>query len=507
MGEAQRASAVGDLETATPVGILHTYRMSALAAAPGLVTLIVLWFLTFRRLDYAGLVEGNYGLWQSLGREILSQDPVAGLMSLHIQPPGLNMLKALDLLVTPTSHWTLAALFLLMVAGSLWMIVDTLMACGLGPRSAALAGLIYAVLPATVIYSLWPFTTTPTMFGAALAIWGVARLRLQPILGLAAACGGAFALMVTRSSFVWVFLLCWVLGLAVVVTRSATSRRIRGWQIATIAGTLAAAFALQAHYWTSFGLTTMSSWTGENLARALSSSGALTVTPEAREKIRQDTCEASVLDSLLTGNPVIWKPAEFRSLPGCSELPHLAERGTAAWDSPVKDGSFDGAFTGNFNWSDRLVASRVWSAVMQEIVSDRPSQLIAVAIATPTGARQSALGIYLGPAEDYTFVTAIRDQYPVPQVGGTLSLLFAPAMLTLATLGLAVSVARRHSNPGAALTLGFAVGLLGYHLAVSTLVEHGENMRFQAEVYPVLLVAGFLGFSALRSSTQTRAST
>jgi hypothetical protein len=437
-----------------------------------------------------------------LGRTILTEDPVGAILSLHIQPPGLNILEALDLFVSPDSHLMLGLAFLAMVLLSLLMIVDTLNLCGTPRKVSAIAGLLFAVLPATVIYSLWPFSTTPTMFGTALAVWGVARMRLQPLVGLAASSLGALALFITRSSFAWPFVMCWLLALGVVAWRSARPRRTRGLQLGVLAAVLITVITIQGHYFVSFGIPTLTSWTGENLAKALTSSGRLTITPETEADLRKDPCAAALLDSLDKQNRPIWNPSAFRSIPACAAIPPLEPRGTAAWDSPEKGGIFNAGQSGNFNWSERLVASRVWNSMIQKIVISRPDQLITMAIGSPTGARESSLGIYMGPSDDYTFVNQIRSQYPLPEIGGVLSLFFAPVMLFLGLIGLVVTLARRRWNSDYGKTLYFASGLVLFHIAASTLFEHGENMRFQAEATPAFIVIGFLGCFALLTGHQ-----
>lgn len=478
--------------------VAQSYRASGLAAAPGLVVAVCIWLYTFRGLGYPQFVESQYNLiWQSLGRDILAQDPIGGILSLHIQPPGLNILEAIDLYVSPESHLMLGLAFLVMVLLSLFFVVDTLNLSRLPAKASALAGILFAVLPATVIYSLWPFSTTPTMFGTALAVWGIARLRLQPIVGIAASSLGVLTLFITRSSFAWPFVLCWLAALAVVAWRSARPRRTRGLQLGVLATVLIAVITIQGHYLLAFGIPTLTSWTGENLAKALTSSGRLTVTPQAEAAIRMDPCEAALLDSLAQQNRPIWNPSAFRAIPACAALPPLEPRGTSAWDSPDKAGADDAGLSQNFNWSERLVASRAWNSMMQKIIVDQPVQLVAMAIGSPTGARESSLGIYMGPSEDYTFVTEIRSHYPLPDVGGVLSLFFAPVMLLLGLLGLVTSLVRRQWHCDYAKTLYFGSGLVLFHIAASTLFEHGENMRFQAEATPAYIVIGFLGCFAL----------
>lgn len=200
------------------------FRDSFKCSLPGIALASLVWLATFTQLDYSGLVNGSYGLWQSLGSEYLVSDVFESLLSLHIQPPGLNLLSAVDLMLTPDTHLTLAALFLVMMISSIFMLVDTLRECGLRRRTTVGGGLLYATLPATVIYSLWPFSTAPTMFGSAMALWGVSLLRRRSLVGVAASCMGISVLFLTRASFTWLFILLWLALVALVVYR----RRERG---------------------------------------------------------------------------------------------------------------------------------------------------------------------------------------------------------------------------------------------------------------------------------------
>ena len=80
-------------------------------AIPGLVIYAVLWLLVLLQFDYSAATTNSINtLWQSLGSDYLSTDPIGSLSVLHIQPWGVNALYAIDLAITPTSH-----LFLLLL--------------------------------------------------------------------------------------------------------------------------------------------------------------------------------------------------------------------------------------------------------------------------------------------------------------------------------------------------------------------------------------------------------
>jgi hypothetical protein len=167
-----------------------------------------------------------------------------------------------------------------------------------------------------------------------------------------------------------------------------------------------------------------------------------------------------------------------------------------AWDSPLKGDSQ----VENFNYSRRLVMSKEWSAIAIAVVRERPSQLFKMALSSGSGPRDSSLGVYLSPAEDYPGVTAIRDKDLAAQPLGFLSLLFAPAMVFLMLVAIAMATIGRRIQLRRNPVFWFATGLMSYQILVSVLFEYGENMRFQAEIAPLLVIVGFIGLWAPATS-------
>jgi hypothetical protein len=479
-----------------------------LAPLPALGVALVLWAGTQRNFDFGASLEGP-GSWHYLGPHLLTDKPVESLLALHVQPPGLNAIRGLDLIVTPGSHLLLTLVYLVLMLATVWLVVDALVELGLRPLWAGAVGVVFALLPATVLFAFSANSTIPTMTGCALAIWGVARLRRRPALGAVASAAGVVVLLVFRSSFVWLFALVWLAALAWLLWRS---RAMTGrWSRAGVTGVVGAAvivIALQAHYATSFGLVTLSSWAGENLFKALRQSNHLHVTPGAVAAASElGPCHASLVANIAEGGDVAWQPAAFYALPGCADLKPTELTGIEALDSPSADGLDDGAGQGNFNWAGRLRASAVFTDVMRVVVREDPKQLVYMALAGgPTGSRDSGLAIYLAPPEDSVFMAGRRPAYPNKTFGGVMGLYFAPVALFLTAAGVALALSRRdRSRLRPQPVVWFGVGMIGYHVAVSTLVEYGENNRFQAEISPVLVVVAALVVWAVvpARSTQT----
>ena len=464
------------------------------AALPGVVLLVGLWIITWVRWGEATAYTGEQieGLWQSLGGAALREDPVGSLLSLHIQPPGLNALYAVDALVTPERHLLLLGLYLVIAGATVVLLVDTLIRSRIPGTWAALAGVVYVLLPSTVIYSLWPYVVTPLAALAMAAIWGVALMRTHPIAGAGASAVAVLGLVVMRPSYVWPVLLAWCIALTVILVRR-TSRRALAAGLIAIWVPLLIGGAVQAHYWTSFRLPAMSSWSGENLAKALWTSGALVVTPEAQRTAETDPCLGAMLRAYQEDRLNRWDPAAFRGLPECAGLDPLPDRGTAAWDEPTKAGSGQP----NFNHSERLVASRQWTALMTIVVREHPQQLLQMALTTRYGPTGSGLGLYLSPSEDYPFVTPIRDALPTAVPLGVLSLVFAAGMWVLIVIGWIHAVVVRSSPLRRSLPFLMGSALLTYHLLTNVLLEYSENMRYRAEVEPLLLAVGVLALRAV----------
>jgi hypothetical protein len=470
-------------------------RSRVLTALPGLSVFSILWLLTYRSMDWASFVDGNYVVWQSLGRHFLQDQPWASLWVLHIQPPGLNVVEALDLASTPTGHGFLAAVFALSAAFSIFFVVDALTRVGVRARWASLTGVGYALLPSTVVYSLWPFSTMPTAFACSLALWGVALARRRPAAGVVTSAAGMVLLWAFRSSFPWFVVLAWLVALGVLLVRSShvTRPRVSGLIGLVLAGGLV--MTVQAHYLISFDLWSTSSWTGENIVKALDGSGDLKVTKDAVAAARQlGPCQGSLAEAIAAGNSPYWAPDQFLALPGCDAFRVHSTSGTEALDSALKDGASDGQWTGNFNSSQRLADSAVFTEVAWEIVKSDPLQLLRMAATGGvSGSRASGLSIYLAPSDDYYFVTPIRAAYHDKSLGGLLSLLFAPAALALTLLGIVLVASRRDRGRLRRLPLYyFTLALLAFHVTVSVLFEYGENNRFQAEVAPALVIMAAL---------------
>jgi hypothetical protein len=458
---------------------------------PGIAVYVVLWLATVMPFDYRGATSYDMDfLWQSLGRGFLSTDPWGSLSVLHIQPPGLNALFAVDLALTPVSHTLLLVTNVVATVATIALICDALLRATRSGVAALVAGVVYALLPGTVLYSLYAYNTTLTALFAIVAVWPLTWSRNRMTLAVTISSLGALGLVLTRSSFVWIAMAVWCIALILWCRRRVgiTWPRVLG-----AALPLAAVLLIQLHYLVSFQLPFMSSWSGQNLAKALQTSGHLTVTPQARDALASTTCHNAIFQAWQQGELNIWDPGGLLRQPGCRDLPPVIERGVPAWDSPLKADSQEM----NYNEGRALVASAQWSGLMTTIVRSDPWQLVRMATTSPTGFGASGIGLYLTASDDYPFLDPAREHLPTTVIAGPLASAFGPALWTLVILGWVGAAVRRTSTLRRQPAFWFASGLLVYHALVSTLLEYSENMRYRAEVDSVLLVAGVLAAVSL----------
>jgi hypothetical protein len=162
----------------------------------------------------------------------------------------------------------------------------------------------------------------------------------------------------------------------------------------------------------------------------------------------------------------------------------------------------------NYNSRLALATSGEWNRLMTIIVSKDPMQLVRMAITTDTGPRGSGIGIYLDPSDEFPWLDQPRSILPLGSVTGLLSIVFAPALVVLILLGIGQSIFVRASFLRGNVVYWGALGIVAFHAVASTLAEYAENMRFRAEIDPLLLLLGVISLYSIASpSREARVST
>ena len=434
------------------------------------------------------LHEERQNGWGYLDLTALQYEFWPSITSLHSQPPLLNLLVGWTQGDAGLSRltWIYALAAFVTVA----LVVDTLVLARVRQRWAALAGLAYALLPATVIYAFFPYNTTLTALFASAAIWGVARARTMPVIGVSISALGATGLFTIRASFVWIVVLLWIAALAwLLFGRSSSDRK---WIGGVVLGAMAAfVLVVQGHYLTSFQSWTLSTWSSENIANGMLRLG---LTEEAKAELAaQDPCFAE----LATG---AWQPVG--AYQSCLANVTSVLSGTSVLDQEFKTAPPD---TLNYNYGLRRAIEPSWAEFARTAISKEPQAFLRLTLGTE--AAPGTIQLFLGRSDDVYTTLAIQKQ-AAPAVWNALgvwSAVFPWVAWILVIAGALVGLVFRSVRPPA--VFWWAAVLLVAHAGPSVLGEYGENARFRAEMDSVLIVAAVIAAGVLmRAVTRSRRS-
>jgi len=368
-----------------------------------------------------------------------------------------------------------------------------------------LTGVLYALLPSTVIYSFLPRGTIVVALGCTIIIWATTYAATHPVFASLVTGTGLLILYLTRPTFSWVFAALWIMLLLVLIFRRHSEIGKRIGALLTVGAFVLLIAVVQIHYARTFGLVTTSSWAGQNLAKALSLSGWMEVPEGTLEAIeKQGLCDYSLVTSLLRdGQPNdVWDLEKSRQLPGCNEL--LRDQSSDVLAIGLASKAAQGSESVNLNSLPHLELSRAWLRIMMQVLEDNPLQILSMATSSGSGPSGSGFALYLSPPQSYFGVSQQSAAIPAPIhiLGGLIALVLSPGALligTAAIFSIFLQRPRRFSTPQVVLIASWT--LILYHLAVSVLLEYGENMRYQVEVLPVLVLMGCIGVKQLAESS------
>jgi hypothetical protein len=452
---------------------------------PGIAIVLAVYAITVSR-GGRFLFEERFLVMQALDPRSLGNDPLPSLLSLHTQPPLMNGLYAL----TDSAPERLGWIMLASAVTTTLLVVDTVRASGRGDSWATVAGALYALLPATVLYALFPYSTTVTALFAMVTVWGVARVRTWHGFGVAISAAGMGGLFLTRASFTWWVALGWLVGLTVLAVRQRGHAAARALAIGMLVLVGAGVVAVQAHYWAAFRVPTLSSWSGENLSNALIEVG---LSDDAKAALSsQDPCFAQLIAA------GAWAPTEVYG--PCLDPADEVKAGTPALDLVERPAPSMGI---NYNAGSRLRLSDDWARFARAAVAAEPTALVRVAVGNAEF--EGSLARFLGRSDVY-FETLDIQKASTPWLWNLLALWSAafPVLAWLVVSAAAVrGLVQRTSRAWLPREFWFALVLLLMHAVPSVIGDYGENQRFRAELDPVLIVAMVLGLGALVTVRRT----
>ena len=477
-----------------------------MAPAPALIVAGLLWLLTESGVNFAAFVDTSFDYMQHLDPDFLRQQQLSALSEIHIQPPGMALIQFVSLVVSPTDHALMKYLFLGLLLASLCLVVDSVMLCRIPALVASSAGLLCALLPSSIIYALWPYNTLPTTFFVALALWGIALTSRSPSVGVLISSCGVLGLLTFRSAFTWVFALAWLLLLLWILRRASTTSSRRWAACAGLTIAVMVVIGVQSHYFISFGVFTTSSWSGQNVLKAIfySHAGSFDLEPETLSVLERKTpCGAELLERIEREEATSWLKlwdTTILEAEECADLSHTRETVSQDREDTIILGERTStASYSSFNSPQHLALSAELQKSALVVIRMQP-ELIAEMI---TGSQSNpqwigSLYIYFSPSHQY-FDPSVQEalaEYPkfIYWLGDALAHVLAPGAVLLACLGL-VSVRRvsvEDRRPSVTV-LASSLTLFSYHAIVSVATEFGENQRFQAEITPALVLMTFIG--------------
>jgi hypothetical protein len=448
---------------------------------------LVLYLWTAFRGNF--LWDNAEGLFQSLGKEALTIEPLTSLLNNHIQPPGLNALYAVAYQSPLGFNATMQAIYFLASLATILLIADSLVRLRVSCGITLTTTLVFALLPTTTLYAFWPYTTTLVAFFIGLALWGLSFCPSRPILGLTFWSLGLLGIFSLRSSFIWPIAIATLL-LPIFFLQS----KVRKILLVTAVG-IAPILLIQFHYFTQFGLLTTSSWGGQSVVKGLISSGV----------IGQETLLAAA-----DGDPCLESIAtELEFWNDINNLDAACKNSYAGKPSDAlvlrKEVKGDGK-TIQFNSIDYLNLSQYWNDLAVRILRNNPTAIPQMLLGV--GPPPSSLEVSVTPGYLYLPVTPnISSGMPLLSLTRPIGALFPAGALTLILITVIASaqpITRKLPNKIVFISSG---ALIVGNIALTAAVEYGENLRFLVEVYPALALAGAVSVAYLWPAKTSRNST
>lgn len=417
-----------------------------------------------------------FQLGQSLGWWELHQDPTTALTDLHIQPPGWNLLT---LLLSPDEDpemWLLVGANAAVAVGIIAVMVQVMRMCAISRPITILVSCLWVLLPATYLYTFWPYNTLVVALASLSVVLGLAIARRYSSLGILTAGSSLWILALLRPSWHPFVVVIGIIVLGTVALKWRVSRlRLVGVVLVVLGSTL---LLMQYHYVSSFGIWASSSWGGANAVKALSLSGHFYRTGlPAVEGV-----DAACVAQLVKGSGFVAERDFY--LPCLPYLTKDAQRSFREHGPKVHSGYEQY----NSQWRLEIydLATKVASRSLLQHPRELPMSILALA--------KTSIPQYLGDPGAYAFIDANPPEVaPWHRLGALYEpflslvawiLVLAYGVVRLLQCGVRDAFRRIAQKPW----LFGALVILGYHSGVAVFAEVGENSRFHFEILPIVLV-------------------
>lgn len=232
--------------------------------------LLTLYFTELARGGmFSGHFVGNSDVMQSLDGNTLAKDLKGSLQGMHTQPPLLNLIFAVSILVDENHA--------LLIIQILWLIIAQLgvffLTLGIKTISnnwilSLFLSTLYVCIPGTVMYSLWSYNTILVQSFTIIFLSSFIRILMRKTQMISFFCllASSIILYLMRVPFNFVLTI-----LIIILSWFMLERTLRSRKSAIISAFISVAFILgvQSHYYFNFGLLSTSSWTYDQSLRVL----------------------------------------------------------------------------------------------------------------------------------------------------------------------------------------------------------------------------------------------
>ena len=441
------------------------------------------------RLDFA-----RDRMMQFVGaEELASVSYPEAWQSLHMQPPGLNMLLKFSDSIggVATAFWL--ALLLAGTLVALWMVGDIVLSITQEVRWAVIAGVLAALLPGTLYYSLWVFYTQLAAVALTGMVWGmVTGLVRGSLPGWLAASVFAIPLFLLRSTYVWPVIVAWLITVLVLSWRQAGGGK-SSTRLVSVGATVVAMCAVlgaQGATWITFGQVTQSSWGYENAAKALMTQ----LPPESRM-------------AAAAGDPCLKQVIEVGVFQPIEAYPTCAREGNTHPSAPsnalVERSTWSNGYP-NMNSLDRLALSDLWRSFVVAAAADNPLAIARIPFPNLETQERGTILRFLWPSSWYWLIESNVSAGGVISAAWIVMFSWVPAVGLVGIL-LGLWGVRRQTlvpDPRRTAFIAGSVAVLGVSLAYLFL-ETGENERFRVEIDWLIVALGATGWLLWRRRSRT----
>lgn len=424
--------------------------------------------------------------WQNIPVFEMKSDPLLKIFLFHSQPPGFNLFLLLIDQFGPNSEKIFHLLYILFTCLCIWMLSDTVNHWIGNKKIAIGAGIVYAILPGTHLYTMWGFNTQLVAMLSMLSVWSFTLGKSRRNNYYFTFCGlSILMIFLVRATFIWfvaVFYLCIVL-LSIGKTRN--RHRIKFLYINSMF--ILIILFLTAKNILLFGVSSQSSWTSENFAKML-------VYSISAQEVQSMSEESPCYKELLA----VGVFQDVRKYPICtsgSGTSYLNQPNNVILDNYVLNNGML-----NYNHKSRLVLKNQWSDFNYDLVSLNPKILLRGLFPSFTQERRGSLVQFLWPNIDYKFIQANTTKLGL--FGFSWLIILSPlpiinisVILFFTYLVIRKNIVRNYISS----SLVFALFMVMFFSVAYIFLEIGENQRYRTEIDPILVACSITSLYKIRS--------